>query len=67
MNCIFCDKKELKIEIENQKAFAIFDNYPVNKGHMLIIPKRHYSSFFETRPEELKQIYALIKKAKEKL
>ena len=50
-----------------KKVFTIFDNYPVNKGHMLIIPKRHYSDFFETSPEELEQIFNLLHQAKEKL
>ncbi|MFW6047424.1 MAG: HIT family protein [Candidatus Woesearchaeota archaeon] len=67
MNCIFCNTDELDIIIEFEKVYAIYDNYPVNTGHMLIIPIRHYTNFFETRPEELEQIYALLKKAKDKL
>ncbi len=67
MPCIFCNRDELKIELENNLAFAIFDKYPVNKGHMLIIPKRHFASFFEIREEELAQIHRLIIAAKKKL
>ena len=47
-SCIFCDYIINKnIIIENQFAIAVYDNYPVNKGHTLIIPKRHFSSYFD--------------------
>ncbi|WP_147535510.1 HIT family protein [Bacillus marasmi] len=51
MSCPFCCEKIEKI-IENELAFAIYDQYPVNEGHLLIIPKRHVSSYFETSNEE---------------
>ena len=28
-------------------AFAIYDRFPVNEGHCLIIPKRHTSNYFD--------------------
>lgn len=63
--CIFCDYNEKERIAENALAFAIYDNFPVNKGHTLIIPKRHFSSFFEATEEEVLAIYNLIHKAKE--
>lgn len=58
MDCLFCNYKE--IIAENELAFAIYDKFPVNKGHALIIPKRHFSSFFEATEEEIKAIYSLL-------
>lgn len=47
MNCIFCNIDKERIILENQAAFALYDNFPVSKGHMLIIPKNHISNYFE--------------------
>lgn len=65
MSCIFCSREELNIIAENELCFAIYDKYPVNLGHVLIIPKRHYKSFFDATVEEVTAIYELIHKCKE--
>ena len=67
MNCIFCDFSSENIELENSLAFAIYDKYPVNKGHILIMPRRHFSDFFSAEPEEITAIHDLLHKAKELL
>ncbi|MDI3508788.1 MAG: hypothetical protein PWP48_1606 [Clostridiales bacterium] len=65
MGCIFCDYLDNKAYImENELAFAIYDNFPVNKGHMLIIPKRHFASCFDATPDEVIAFNDLIKRAK---
>ena len=38
-NCLFCKWKKEKIILENEYAFTIFDEFPVNEGHMLFIKK----------------------------
>ena len=53
--------------IENELAFAVYDYYPVNKGHVLVIPKRHYASFFDATPDEIKAFNELINKVKDLL
>ncbi|MGJ7922835.1 HIT family protein [Neobacillus sp. LXY-4] len=63
MNCPFCSK-ELTIIKENESAFAIFDKYPVNKGHILIITKKHIRDYFETNSEEKKAISDLLDECK---
>jgi diadenosine tetraphosphate (Ap4A) HIT family hydrolase len=50
--------------MENELAVAIYDNYPVNKGHVLIIPKRHFANYFDSTEEEIAAFYELIKKVK---
>lgn len=67
MSCIFCKTQDLEIQVENDLAFAIFDKFPVNKGHMLIIPKRHYQNFLKSNEDEILAIYSLIDKCKDLL
>jgi diadenosine tetraphosphate (Ap4A) HIT family hydrolase len=68
MSCIFCDYLNRKEFIaENELAFAIYDNFPVNKGHVLIMPKRHFASYFDATQDEIKAFYDLIHKIKDLL
>lgn len=62
MSCPFCLLNEFAIE--NEVAFAIFDKYPVNKGHLLIIPKRHVEQYFDLTLEERQAIDDLLFKGK---
>ena len=65
--CLFCDrnnKKEHKIILENDFCYARWDNFPVSKGHLEVVPKLHISSFFDIGDEQLIQLFALIKKTK---
>jgi diadenosine tetraphosphate (Ap4A) HIT family hydrolase len=63
-NCPFCllDSKH-KVKTTG-KAFAIFDKFPVNPGHMLIIPKRHCSNYFELSAEEQLECFHLVNDVK---
>lgn len=60
--CIFCDisKNNNRIINEDDLVFAIYDAYPVNKGHVLIITKRHVSSYFELTQDENLSIQNMI-------
>lgn len=64
MSCLFCNYDKEKYIAENDFAFAIYDNFPVNEGHTLIIPKRHFESFFEATEEEIKEMYKLMHEVK---
>lgn len=47
-DCPFCQpNKEIELIAESATTFALFDKFPVNNGHALIIPKRHCSNYFE--------------------
>jgi superfamily II DNA or RNA helicase/diadenosine tetraphosphate (Ap4A) HIT family hydrolase len=41
MNCPFCAVDESRIAFSNDSVIAIWDGFPVNPGHLLIIPRRH--------------------------
>ncbi|OAS85341.1 HIT family protein [Metabacillus litoralis] len=65
MSCIFCSMNE--IIIENNLFLAIFYKYPVTKGHLLIIPKRHVEHYFDLTFEERQAIDDLLFKGKKLL
>ena len=46
---------------------AVFDGYPVSRGHMLIIPKSHRTTFFDMTLEEKVDVLHCIDKCKEML
>ena len=68
MNCIFCNYISASNFIrENPLAVAIYDNFPVNNGHMLIIPKRHFASYFDATAEEVEALNQMLHDAKRHL
>ena len=58
MDCIFCGYTN-KFH-ENQFFYAKWDFYPVSPGHSLLIPKRHFSSFFEIEHKEWQSLDTMI-------
>lgn len=67
--CIFCKLKDIKGKIieGDDLCYLLEDGNPVSKYHTLIIPKRHFSNFFEATPEENKSIIALLHKRRNEL
>ena len=66
-SCIFCIKPETEILAENDLALAFYDKYPVNEGHVLVIPRRHVESYFEATPKELAAVNKLLFEVRDKL
>jgi len=64
--CIFC--KIIKGEIPSAKVYednstiAFLDIMPANKGHCLVIPKKHYETLLEIKDEDLVNITKTTKK-----
>lgn len=66
--CFFCKCiNKMDFELENDLAIARFDDFPVNKGHLEIIPKRHVKDWWNTSLEERLAIFDLLDKAKSML
>nr|WP_270941212.1 HIT family protein [Romboutsia lituseburensis] len=65
MSCIFCEMNNYILE--NEVAYAIFDKFPVNEGHMLFIPKRHVKDFFDLTRNERESIFELVDEGKKLL
>ena len=64
-NCIFCSMPQSEIIAENELAKAFYDQFPVNQGHVLIVPKRHVETLFEATLEEMQAINRLLFEIKE--
>jgi diadenosine tetraphosphate (Ap4A) HIT family hydrolase len=66
--CLFCNpNKHLNILTESATAYAMFDGYPVSKGHVLVIPKRHVSNYFELPFQEQAACWLMVNKVQELL
>jgi diadenosine tetraphosphate (Ap4A) HIT family hydrolase len=63
--CLFCNIPNPILE--NDLAHALFDQYPVNPGHLLIIPKRHFASLFDATPAEQAALFGLLRQGRELL
>jgi ATP adenylyltransferase len=61
--CPFCNVEREKI-LETEMSFAIYDGFPVNDGHALIIPKRHTANYFDLSLEEQKDCIELLNRVK---
>jgi diadenosine tetraphosphate (Ap4A) HIT family hydrolase len=65
--CPFCCLPEGRVLFRNGAAVAFRDAYPLTPGHMLVIPVRHVSSFFETTPSERLAMLGVLDAAKQEL
>jgi len=64
--CVFCnlESHNIKIIAENELALAFYDGYAVTKYHILVIPKRHVSDYFELHTPEVNAVNQLVKEQK---
>lgn len=69
MDCIFC--KIVNGSIPSQKVYedseflAFLDIHPVNKGHLLVIPKEHHETIVDVPPELLSRLMLVVQQAAE--
>jgi len=47
MKCVFCEIPVNEIIFEDRHFLIKYDKYPVSPGHMLIISKYHYETYFD--------------------
>lgn len=54
-DCIFCKivRREIPSSVifEDDVCMAFLDAFPINKGHSLLIPKKHYVNLLDVDPE----------------
>lgn len=66
MDCIFCKIIEGNIPAEkvyeDDLFIAILDINPVNKGHLLVLPKKHSENIFDFDEPEISYVMKVIKK-----
>lgn len=62
--CIFCSI--IAGEIPSAQVYrdsdfvVIMDKYPINKGHTLVIPVKHYDTLLHMPPAEVGRLYAAV-------
>jgi histidine triad (HIT) family protein len=65
-DCIFCRivSKEAAavIVFEDAHSLAFLDIHPLNPGHTLVVPKKHYSNMVEMPPEEVGRVFVSVAK-----
>jgi histidine triad (HIT) family protein len=65
-NCIFCKIVEGKIPCskvyEDKENLAFLDISPVNKGHVLLIPKKHYRWIWDIPTAESSKMMPVLQK-----
>lgn len=64
--CIFCQIVNNELPAykvyEDDQALAFLDINPVNSGHTLVIPKKHYENLETIPEEELSRLILVVKK-----
>lgn len=65
--CIFCNLPQSEKIAESDLCFAMFDGFPVSKGHVLVIPKRHVADYFDLTDEEIMAMQHMMKEIKGRL
>ena len=46
---------------DDEQVVAFLSNHPVNRGHTLIVPKKHYENIYEVPDEEISHIFKVSK------
>ena len=62
--CIFCKLRDERVINECEHTISFIDTYPASPGHTLVVPKRHFATYFEATEEEILAIGRAIQKAK---
>jgi histidine triad (HIT) family protein len=64
--CTFCNiaQKEAPANIvyEDEKVIAFMSIRPINIGHTLVVPKKHYENIYEIPEDEVAHLYTVVKK-----
>lgn len=66
IECIFCQiisrKAPASIVYEDKQVAAFLSNRPVNLGHTLVVPKKHYANVYEISEEEAAYLFKVTKR-----
>ena len=63
-SCIFCSivsGQQPGAQVYRDDNFlVIMDKYPINKGHTLVIPKKHYENLLQMPTAEVSMLYSIV-------
>lgn len=60
--CPFCNIGEHRILVAGRNCFAIADEFPLTKGHTLVIPRGHVRSIFQLETNESTDLWEFVVK-----
>lgn len=62
-NCVFCKiaggKIPARVVMENDKAIALLDAFPLAEGHTLVIPKLHYAKIQDMEERDAMAVFEI--------
>jgi histidine triad (HIT) family protein len=65
-DCVFCKIIDGKIPsakvYEDKSIICFLDIMPANKGHCLVVPKKHYETLLDIPEEEIENLMKAVKK-----
>ena len=65
-DCSFCNPdSQRELILESSTVYAMFDKFPVSKGHALIIPKNHCADYFELTFQEQSACWHMLNSVKQ--
>ncbi|MEM0156209.1 MAG: HIT family protein [Thermoplasmataceae archaeon] len=63
--CVFCreivQKRNAEIVFEDNDTMAFLDYAPVDEGHLLVIPKKHFVNILDIDPEDFLKVQRVVK------
>ena len=63
-NCIFCKiiagEIPAKVIMQNERAMALLDAFPLAAGHTLVIPKSHYAKVQEMSEQDATAVFEIV-------
>ena len=64
-DCVFCQiiRKEAPASFvyEDDRVVVFLSNRPVNEGHSLVVPKKHYENIYEVPDDEVEYLFKIAK------
>ena len=64
-DCVFCQiiqrKTLASVVYEDEQVMAFLSNRPVNVGHTLVVPKKHYVDIYEIPEDEVAYLFRVVK------
>ncbi len=68
-DCIFCKiinkESHANVVYEDEQVIAFLSNRPVNEGHTLVVPKKHYRDIYDIPEEEAAYLFKITKRVAE--
>ena len=65
-DCVFCriarKEEHASFVYEDKDVVAFLDARPINEGHTLVIPRKHYENIYEIPDEEVANLFKIVKK-----